>query len=173
MILNEHQLSSLSSPLRGRLIEWLSTNGQGSVSEMAEAVGKTPHSLYHHIRNLEGVGLIQIKEQRKAGTQVEAVYEPVSRRMSFSKTSQTQLYRHQLTRTVQGALRRAAKEFDVYQSKGQRDDASQLLRLTVALSASDADQLRAKLAELGNWARSRESSGGETVAFTGLVCPVG
>lgn len=169
MLLNDRQLECLTSPARADVLEVLAERGPLSIAEMGEALRRTPHSLYYHVRRLLECELIRVRDTRISGTREEAVYEAISRNFKLDRSTGKSAYRERANKALRSALRRAEREF----AGTDEFELTRMLRLTVALSTEDGEELRRRLSELGSWARSREQEEGERYSITGVVVPVG
>ncbi len=74
LITKPAQLAALASPVRQEIVDGLAATGTQSVAELAHLVGRSPHSLYPHLRTLEKVGLVLRQGTRRAGRRDEALY---------------------------------------------------------------------------------------------------
>ena len=157
------------------LYEAIQERGQASVIELAESLDKTVHSLYYHLRKLERVKLVRIAGFQRVGKKDQAIYEPVSRRLTIDRDNADPAYRQSLIKAVHLTLRKAEREHRQARQALAPDERFGILRLQANLSSEDAGRLREKLAELGNWIRRRSNPKlhGETLAVTCLVVPLG
>ncbi len=177
LTLNVDQMECLVSPVRVDIVEALRLAGRASIAELAARLGRTPHSLYHHIRQLERCRLILVCGTRRSGSREEAIYTLKSPRFAIAKNASDPLYRRQAVKALRLVLRKAEREHRRAQEavvSGAVDGKEiRMLRLALSLSSRDAATLRRKLAELGEWARQRETiGGGRLYSLTGLVTPV-
>lgn len=80
LILDEpDQLAALLSPERRRLVEELRREPD-SAAGLARRLGASRQRLNYHLRELEGVGLLELREERRRGNFSERVMEPSARR---------------------------------------------------------------------------------------------
>lgn len=69
------QWRAISSPLRIDLIQHLRAAGPSTVAELANWLGKSPVSLYYHVRVLERIRILRACATRKGRRQTEALYD--------------------------------------------------------------------------------------------------
>ena len=145
--------------------------------ELAEATGKSVHSLYFHIRLLENVGLIRVREFRRKGKRDEAIYEVVSARLVIRKDNSNPAYVESLIKTVRVALRKAEKEHAAARIRNAESELYAILRLQANLKDNDAKKLRDKIKDLGKWVRKHKrpitEPGTEGIGITCLIVPIG
>ncbi len=174
--LSEAQLRCLVSPVRADLFEALRLAGKASIAELADSMARSPHSLYYHVKMMVKNDLFKVVGTRRVVARDEAVYEVVAPRLGFLRGNQSPVYREQIIKTLRLSLRKAEREHQAAQSAaaaGNLDDEEiRMLRLQLRLSGPDAETLRRKLTELGQWARKREKKSGDLYSVTGLVTPV-
>src|SRR5690606_24914395 len=71
--------AALLDPERRRLVEALAEMPD-SASGLARRLGDTRQRLNHHLRALEGAGLVELQEERRRGNCTERVLRAVARR---------------------------------------------------------------------------------------------
>lgn len=69
------QFEAIGSPVRLEMVEFFGSRGPMSVAEIAEALGRPADGLYHHLRKLEGAGIIREVGTRQRGKQIERVFD--------------------------------------------------------------------------------------------------
>ncbi len=78
LISRPDQREALTSTVRMELIETLCAAGPSTVAALAARMGRTPHSLYHHVRRLLDAALIRQVDTRRNGAREQAVYDVVA-----------------------------------------------------------------------------------------------
>src|SRR5215216_2961617 len=68
------QLAALRSPVRQEIVDALAPTRIRTVAELASMLGRSTHSLYHHVRVLERVGLILNMGIERRNRRDEALY---------------------------------------------------------------------------------------------------
>lgn len=80
LVLEEpEQLAALLSPERRRLVEELRRQPD-SAAGLARRLGASRQRLNYHLRELEDVGLLELREERRRGNFSERILEPTARR---------------------------------------------------------------------------------------------
>lgn len=75
------QRRALRSPVRLEIIDHLDGGVARSVNDIAERIGRTPQSLYYHVRELEKVGLLVEAGERPVGKRTETLYRLIAPRI--------------------------------------------------------------------------------------------
>jgi DNA-binding transcriptional ArsR family regulator len=76
------QVEALADPIRFRMFERL-LEAAHTGKQLAEALGTRPTQLYHHLKVLEGAGLIRRVATRKKRGTTEKYYQAVSNRIAI------------------------------------------------------------------------------------------
>jgi DNA-binding transcriptional ArsR family regulator len=105
------QIAALASPARLELVDSLHTAGPTSIAELARLLGRTPQSLYYHVRQLQRLGLIVAVGQRRAGRRPEAVYDLPARPLQLRYRAGRGPAAVATVRTARALLRLAARDF--------------------------------------------------------------
>ena len=103
------ELRALRSPLRQDIVLVLESVGPSSVAEIAERLGRSTHSLYYHVRQLERAGLVRTHEVRSTGRRDETVYALVSKGLVIDQRQRSQPFLEALGEMYSAALRRAER----------------------------------------------------------------
>jgi DNA-binding transcriptional ArsR family regulator len=77
------QRAALASPLRLEIIGLFTNLEPLSIADMAELMGRTAGSLYHHVSILEKAGLLRRTGSRPKGKRHEALFGPVASRIEL------------------------------------------------------------------------------------------
>ena len=77
------QREALTSPLRLEILGQFTGPAPLSVRDLAERMGRTPHSLYYHVHLMARVGLLREVGQREDGGRSEALYQPARHRVAL------------------------------------------------------------------------------------------
>ena len=149
------QLSVLASPVRNAIIEVMMERGPSSVAEIATSLDRSPESLYHHLKQLQRIGVVRIAERRKASRRVEKVYEITANDFRIDYTNRSSAFRNALKKTSRTLLRLAEREFsesiDASQSRNATQPHHKIGRDLVHLSDRDLATLHDKLNDLHEW----------------------
>lgn len=106
------QLQMLESALRLELVDIFAANGPSSVPEIAEIMGRSPESLYFHVRKLEKVGLLTARGERRFDKHKEVLYETRADVLHISTASPTPSRMEALIKITRGFLRLPPKEVE-------------------------------------------------------------
>jgi len=102
------QVRALAGPVRQEIVDVLESAGARSVAELGALLGRPADALYHHLRRLVAVGLLEV-ERRQVGRHAFAVYDlrvrPV--RLSYAEP----VRRGDIARVVSAAQRLTWREF--------------------------------------------------------------
>lgn len=109
--LTEAQLESLTSPVRLAIIQRLEVDKQATVRELAHRMGKAATALYHHIKELEEIGLLRVVGEKKGTRRPEAVYAMVSPYLSSAEAVKTETGREIYSRSGGRVADAAARAF--------------------------------------------------------------
>jgi len=71
--ISEEAFKLLGDETRRRIIFLLRDN-ELTVKEISSRLGLTAQNIYHHIRRLQGVGLVRVVEERRSGHLIESFY---------------------------------------------------------------------------------------------------
>jgi DNA-binding Lrp family transcriptional regulator len=173
------QCEVLLSPLRIGISEYLESTGAASIREIAEALDRPRHSLYHHIRRLQEVGILEVVETRLSGAREEAVYDVKGRPMVFGALPDGKKTRELKTRSVGMLLRQTARDYERAIEAGAHAGSDgqkvlQVRRHLGRLSEGELDRLHQHLAAIHDLLRSsQKNSTGPLFAWTSTVVPLG
>lgn len=82
-IRDPEQYECLMSARRMEIVDQLANVGPTSVRSLAVMIGVKPSSLYHHIKQLEGVGLIDQAGTRTVNRRIEKLYKTPGAAMRY------------------------------------------------------------------------------------------
>lgn len=99
------QLEALASSARQELVDTFAAHGPCSIADIAPLLGRTPESLYFHVRKLVKVGLLLEAGVRRRNKRDETVYATPGRRMALGIESMTPRRRRALAAIVGASLR--------------------------------------------------------------------
>ena len=105
------QLAAIRSPVRQEIVDALAATRIRTVAEIASMLGRSPHSLYHHVRVLERVGLILNMGIERRNRRDEALYATPGRRMRIHRDPGSATFRRNMRGLVAGMLRLTERDF--------------------------------------------------------------
>jgi hypothetical protein len=77
------QRAALTSPLRLEILGQFTGPRPLSVRDLAERMGRTPHSIYYHVHLLTRIGLLRKVGRQEGGGRAEALYQPARGRIAL------------------------------------------------------------------------------------------
>jgi len=158
------QVAVLSSAIRQEIFFGLIQIEEASVNELATHTGRTPKSLYHHMRQLSESGLIVQIDTRRSGAREEAIYAPISTSVKIPRNETTV---NSINSIMRLTAREQLKSFD-----SKNDDKAILFRIGLKLTQEDQTILKEKVNELSEWAQSRATPEGERISLTIAFAPL-
>jgi predicted ArsR family transcriptional regulator len=116
------QREALTSPLRLEILGQFMEPTPLSVRDLAERMGRTPHSIYYHVHLLARVGLLREVGPRSGGAgRSEALYQPVRDTITLEAEPGAE---DSIRRTMAAAFRMALRDLDTaLESAGGRPPA--------------------------------------------------
>lgn len=172
-VLTLEQMRAMASPVRQRIIAALYARGDSSVTEIAETLERKPDTLYHHLRVLLSVGLLQKTGERIAGKNREAIYAPIETRLRADHESTNPVYLAEFARMIRINLKDAAtnhaKAFSDASSRGKTLFETANVRLT----AKQVRELNAELRRFFEKVKAESSREGERHYYVFLSTPTG
>jgi hypothetical protein len=105
------QLAALRSPVRQEIIDALAPTRIRTVAELASMLGRSTHSLYHHVRVLERVGLILNMGIERRNRRDEALYATPGRLLRIHRDPRSATFRRNMRGLVAGMLRLTERDF--------------------------------------------------------------
>lgn len=173
VIRQARQVGALISPFRHHLMRTLSSIGPATVRELAEALGRSPESLYYHLRALERVGLIEDRSE----TGDERAYDTRARLMVTDPSATAPAYLQAYKKSAAALLRLAERFFaravDAQAAaKSRRPKTLRIQQLQVRLDAQAKRELARRLDELVEFlAEADRGHGSEAIAVTLVSSP--
>jgi predicted transcriptional regulator len=106
------QIRALASPLRTEIGDLLAGQGPLTVRELATALGRQPTAIYHHLQELERVGIVRPRERTQGERGRPAIaYETVAPRMRMARAARNPRNRKPLARAGAAAATQAARDY--------------------------------------------------------------
>jgi DNA-binding transcriptional ArsR family regulator len=171
--LSQSQLESLTSPIRLAIVQRLEVDKEATARELASRMGRPVTSLYHHLKQLEDVGVLRVVAERKGARRPEAVYATVAEYLSSAEAVKTprgrKTYGRAGTRVAEAGARAFAAAVATGHPRFEGDQRNAMAHFYVLR----AD--RAKLAQLNKLlialeeAALQPSESGEEIQLTTLL----
>jgi len=111
VIREPQQLIAIRSPVRQEIVDVLAATGIRTIAEIATMLGRSPHSLYHHVRVLERVGLMLNMGIERRNRRDEALYATPGRPLRIPYVPGSPTYVRHMRGLVAGMLRLTERDF--------------------------------------------------------------
>jgi len=111
VIRKPEQLAAIRSPVRQEIIDALAPARIRTVAEIASMLGRSTHSLYHHVRVLERVGLILNMGIERRNRRDEVLYATPGRRLRIHRDPGSPRFRRNMRGLVGSMLRLTERDF--------------------------------------------------------------
>jgi DNA-binding transcriptional ArsR family regulator len=175
-VLREDQLRCLTSPVRHDMVDHLSAHGVMSIRDLAASIGKKPASIYHHLKQLIEVGLVQEVGTRLVNRRHEKLYATPSRRMRLNKALADRANNQVMREIVDALCRQTARDFTygLIDEAARRDGVQQNLRffrLVNRPTPRSLKELNRKLDEIAEILWRDPDPESPVVALTWILTP--
>jgi DNA-binding transcriptional ArsR family regulator len=175
-LLNQIQLESLTSPIRLAIIQRLDIDKEATARELAQKMGRPVTSLYHHLKQLEEIGVLYISAERSGVRRPEAVYAMAVGRLSSAEAVKTAKGRKTYGRAGVRIADAGARAFSAAVTHGRPRFDGEHRNTTARHYVLRAD--KKKLAELNRLlteleeAAAHSGKDGEEIQLTILLSPL-
>ena len=173
--LNARQLACLAPPVRNETFATIRALGEASVREVAEAVGRSPESVYYHVKALLGAVLIVEKYRRATAHKPEAVYETTAAAFRLPDLVAHPELAPLTHKSVAVGLRHAMRGYLAASKQAESDpkirESMSVVRDIARLSSEDAETFFNLIEEAVRFARSHESPVGTRLYWSSIVFP--
>lgn len=174
--LSQDQLECLTMPMRLAIVQRLESDKAATARELAARMGRPATSLYHHLKQLEEIGLVRVVGERRGSRRPEAVYALVADDYTTVEAVKTEAgrkaYARSAMRIAEAAARAVSAAADADTSRFEGEDRNTRVRFFM-LRADKAKlaQINKLIGELevSLWEESSEE--GEEIMFTVLMSP--
>ena len=110
LLTTPEQRTAIASTVRMELLEHLHA-GPATVADLAHRMGRTPNSLYHHVRLLVAAGILRQVDVRRSGAREQAVYDVTAELFELAGLEDDDGDIGLELKTVRMILRKAEREF--------------------------------------------------------------
>ena len=112
-ILSPDQIEVIASAVRMTLVDRLAADGPMSPEELAHAAALKPTAVYHHIKKLHAVGLVEIHGHRRqpGAKKPQTLYKTPAPRMRLIRAFRNPKNREQVSHAAAALLRQAERDF--------------------------------------------------------------
>jgi predicted ArsR family transcriptional regulator len=171
------QIKALSSPVRHELGDRLAAQGPMTVRELATALGMRPTAVYHHLKELERVGLVQPAGERRERGRPATAYETVAPRMRMARAARKPRNRKPLAKAGDAAATQAGRDYEAgfaaahWQAEGAGRN-HWFFRVVAAPSRSRRARINALLDELAELVWTPDPEPGPPISVAWFLSPL-
>ncbi|MFH2000215.1 MAG: winged helix-turn-helix domain-containing protein [Planctomycetota bacterium] len=108
---SQEEMLALCSDTRLEILR-IVRDGEASIAEMAEQMGRTPHSLYHHVKKLLDTEILVTSGTRMKGKRVETLYRPSADHFHLAYNRKSEKSRRALLKLVRTLCRTSLGDFE-------------------------------------------------------------
>lgn len=177
-VLGKDQLRCLTSPVRQDMVDHLSAHGVMSIKELAASIGRKHASIYHHLKLLLDVGLVEETGSRVVNRKNEKLYATPSRRMRLNRALEDRANNEVLHDIVGALCRQTERDFsrgladpDAYRGGGHQN--LRFFRLVNRPTNQSLKEINAKLDEIAEILWRDPDPDSPVVALTWMLTPTG
>lgn len=178
--LSAGQLQALAAPVRHDILDRLIALGPLSATEIAGALGRAPTALYHHLRQLEAVGLITARKADGAPAEPGRPglrYAAVGPLLFATEAGRDPANRQLIARLVRAASVQAARDFEGALAAEARVDTGsgrnqRFFRAVARPSPERLARINALLDELTELVSEPDPQPGPLVSFAWISAPL-
>jgi DNA-binding transcriptional ArsR family regulator len=105
------QIRALALPLRHELGDRLAALGPSTVARLAAALGRRPTAIYHHLRQLEAVGLVRASHVEGERGRPAQVWETVAPLMRMARAGRRRANHAPMATAGSAAASRAGRDY--------------------------------------------------------------
>ncbi|MGZ6048567.1 MAG: helix-turn-helix domain-containing protein [Phenylobacterium sp.] len=174
------QLEALTAPVRHDILDRLIAKGPMAVAEIAAALGRERTAIYHHLRQLEAVGLVEAMAPSPPSSEPgrpSLRYKAVARVLVATVASQDPANRPLVARLVRAAADQAARDFEKGLASPARTSEGParnhtFFRAVIAPSPERLARINALLRELEAVALETDPEPGPLVSIAWIAAPL-
>jgi DNA-binding transcriptional ArsR family regulator len=174
------QLEALTAPVRHDILDRLIAKGPMTVSEIGAALARAPTAIYHHLRQLEAVGLVVA--EKPDGAPIEPGrpslrYRAVGPMLLATDASRDPANRKLIARIARAAASQTARDFEIGLAGGARiiGGAARnhtFVRAVSAPSPARLARINALLDELAELVGTPDPNPGPLVSVAWIMAPL-
>jgi len=103
-------IEALASAHRLEIVSALGEAGEASIATLAKQLGRTPHSLYYHVKLLERAGVLALADTRRRGRRDEQIWKMTGERILLSAGAGLPASLAKTSKAVESMLRLTSRE---------------------------------------------------------------
>ena len=178
--LNGAQLEALTAPARHDILDRLIAQGPMTVADIAAALGRQRTAIYHHLRQMEAVGLIEAERPAAASREPgrpSLVYRAADPHIVATEASREPTNRKLIARAARAATAQTARDFEIALGSGARimEGATRnhtFFRAVIAPSPERLARINALLLELQDLVLAPEAEPGALLSIAWITAPL-
>jgi predicted ArsR family transcriptional regulator len=172
------QVEAIAHPARQEIVDRLVAAGPMSARELAASIGRNVTTLYHHLKNLEEVGLIeQMSSEALARGRPYVVYKPIAPRIRLIRASADPELRGPMSKWARVVGAQVAKEYikGMVHPEARIDGQARNLylgRAVIAPSSKRLKQINKLLNELSELMLTQDPTPGPMLSIGWFLAPL-
>jgi predicted ArsR family transcriptional regulator len=176
-ILRPDQIAAVSSPLRQEIVDRLAAFGPAGARDLAHALRRRPTSIYHHLTQLERVGLLRTIPADIARGRPALLYATVAPRMRLARAARLAHNRKPLARAGTSAAKQAGRDYadgfgaEHWAIEGARRN-HWFFRVVATPSRSRLKRMNALLNQLAELAWTPDPQAGPPISVAWFLAPL-
>jgi predicted transcriptional regulator len=112
LIRDLRQLGALESPIRAEIVDTFAASSPCSVATVAHQLGRTPESLYFHVKQLVAVGLLRKAGERVVGKTRETLYATQARELILASPGGSETKLNSIVKIMVGNLKLTERDVE-------------------------------------------------------------
>lgn len=176
-ILRPDQIAAVTSPTRQEIVDRLAASGPLGAKDLAQALGRRPTAIYHHVQRLERVGLLKTIPVEGSRGRPAVLYATVAPRMRLARAARLSRNWRMLRRAAASAAKQSAEDYgrgfgaDRWATEGSGRN-HWFFRVVASPSRSRLKRINALLDELAELVWTPDSRPGPTVSLAWFLAPL-
>jgi DNA-binding transcriptional ArsR family regulator len=175
LTLNAEQLACLASPARNEVFMQLRTLGQGSIGDIARAIGRKPEAVHYHVKALVAAGLASQAYRRHSTKKPEAVFAPIGKEVRLPKGPQEPEVAALMRKAVAAGFRQTARGYLAASKAAESDSETRrwmhVIRLNARLSPEDAQEFISRIEAAVRFADQHRNDEGIKLIWSSVTYP--
>ncbi len=169
-------IEALASPHRLEIVSAIGEAKQASIAALARQLGRTPHSLYYHVKLLERAGVVRLADTRRRGRRDERIWTLAGERILLDSATRSPASMVKASKAVDAMLRLTSRELSAaLRRRAERPDETPLTgtRMKARLGGRALRRVVGLIEEIGRVVAdaNRGTGSGRTFAITLVLAP--
>lgn len=168
-------IEAIASPHRLEIITVLGELGKASIAEIARCLGRTPHSLYYHVKMLEKAGVVVAAEIRRRGRRDEQLWKVAAERIMLGVPGPGEGVAPGAEKAIESMMRLATRELQAAVRQRTTGDSARTtigLRMKGRVDGETLEKINRLIARLESLIRqSAQNERGDVYSLTIAMAP--